>query len=58
MPDTVIDRVNTLGFDQPGQLTFTDRHGRLIGDVQIPGVLPENSTKLEQDNFDIDIPGV
>jgi hypothetical protein len=33
MPDTVIARVNTLGTsDQPEQLIFTDRHGRLIGD--------------------------
>jgi hypothetical protein len=32
MPDTVIYRVNTLGSDQPPQLTFTDRHGRLVGD--------------------------
>ena len=33
IPDTVIFRVNTLGGDQPGQLTFTYRHGKLIGDV-------------------------
>ena len=41
MPDTVIARVNTLGGDQPEQLIFTDRHGRLIGDNDnhaIPGV--------------------
>jgi hypothetical protein len=36
MPDLVIDRVNTLCRDQPQQMTFTDRHGRLIGDVDIP----------------------
>jgi hypothetical protein len=32
MPDIVIERVNTLGADQPEQMTFTDRHGRIIGD--------------------------
>jgi hypothetical protein len=39
MPDTVIARVNALGTDQPEQLIFTDRRGRLIGDVEIPGVM-------------------
>jgi hypothetical protein len=38
MPDLVIDRVNALCRDQPQHMTFTDRHGRLIGDVEIPGV--------------------
>ena len=41
MPDTVIARVNTLGGDQPKQMIFTDRHGRLIGNNDIhaiPGV--------------------
>jgi hypothetical protein len=38
MPDLVIDRVNALGHDQPQHVTFTDRHGRIIGDVEIPGV--------------------
>jgi hypothetical protein len=38
IPDLVIDRVNILGRDQPQHMTFTDRHGRLIGDVEIPGV--------------------
>jgi hypothetical protein len=32
MPDLVIDQVNALCRDQPQQMTFTDRHGRLIGD--------------------------
>jgi hypothetical protein len=39
MPDTVIARVNALGTDQPKQLIFTDRRGRPIGDVDIPGVM-------------------
>jgi hypothetical protein len=38
IPDLVIDRVNALGRDQPQHMTFTDRHGCLIGDVEIPGV--------------------
>jgi hypothetical protein len=38
MPDLVIDRVNALGRDQPQHMTFTDRHGLLMGDVEIPGV--------------------
>jgi hypothetical protein len=38
MPDTVIARVNELAKNQPEQLMFTDRHGRPIGDVKIPGV--------------------
>jgi hypothetical protein len=38
MPDLVIDRVNALGRDQPHHTTFTDRHGCLIGDVEILGV--------------------
>ena len=37
MPDTVIARVNTLGSNQNKLLTFTDRHGCLIGDVENPG---------------------
>jgi hypothetical protein len=38
MPDLVIARVNALGSDQPELLTFTDCHGCLIGDVDIPGI--------------------
>jgi hypothetical protein len=32
MPSTVIARVNLFGKDEPSILTFTDRHGREIGD--------------------------
>jgi hypothetical protein len=64
MPDIVIDRVDALGSNQPQQKTFTDRHGRLIGDIEIPGLDAE-----EEDDFpllgvvpvivdDIKIPGV
>ena len=38
MPDTVTACIKTLGSNQPKFLTFTDRHGRLIGDVETPGV--------------------
>jgi hypothetical protein len=51
MPDIAIDRVNALGRDQPQQTTFTDRHGNLIGDVEIPGV------DAEEDEDD-HLPGV
>jgi len=40
MPNTVIARVNLLGKDQPEEITFCDRHGRTIGDVELPGVDP------------------
>jgi hypothetical protein len=64
MSDVVINRVHELGKDQPRLLTFTDRHGRLIGDMEIPGV---DSTDNEDVNFPevapviadaIEIPGV
>ena len=48
MPDTVVTRVNESGRDQPEQLAFTDRHGRLTGDVQqIPGVDPVEIAGVE-----------
>jgi hypothetical protein len=51
MPDIVIDPVNTLGCDQPQHMTFTNRHGRFIGDVEIPGV-------DDQEEDDDHLPGV
>jgi hypothetical protein len=51
MPDVVINRGNELGKDQPRRMTFTDCHGRPIGDMEIPGV---DSTEDEDDYF----PGV
>jgi hypothetical protein len=51
MPDLVIDRVHALGRDQPQHMTFTDRHGRLIGDVEFPGV-------DDQEEDDDHLPGV
>jgi hypothetical protein len=64
MPDVVINRVNELGKDQQSIMTFANRHGRLIGDMEIPGV---DSTEDEDDYFPgvapvitdaIEIPGV
>jgi hypothetical protein len=34
----IIDQFNVLGSDKPQQIIFTDRHGRLMGDIEIPGV--------------------
>ena len=62
MPDTVITRVNTLGNDQPEQLIFTDRHGRLIGvtdNADIPGVDFDEDDDAEIPGVDIvELPGV
>jgi hypothetical protein len=64
LPYVVVNRVNELGKDQPRLMTFTDRHGSLIGDMKIPGV---DSTEDEDDYFPgvepviadaIEIPGV
>ena len=38
MIDTVIACVNTFVSNQPKLLSLTDRHGRLIGYVETPGV--------------------
>ena len=38
MPEMVIERVETLGKDQLELFAFTDRQGRVIGDVELPGV--------------------
>jgi hypothetical protein len=63
MPDLVITRVNALGSDQP-RMRFKDRHGHLIGDIEIPGV---DADKDDDDHipgvvsviaYDINIPGL
>jgi hypothetical protein len=67
----VIDRVNALGSDQPEHFTFTDRHGRLIGDIEFTGVdaeitgvhadEPDDAQLLEEEpviDDGIEIPGV
>ena len=51
MPDLVIARVNELAGDQPEQMIFTDRHGRLIGEIEIPGV-----DSIQNDH--VEFPGV
>jgi hypothetical protein len=64
IPYLGISRVNTLGSDQPHHMTFTDIHGCLIGDIEIPGL---DSGEEEDAHFpgvepviedDIEIPGV
>ena len=42
MPDDVIARVDALGADQPELLTFYDRRGRLVGDIELTGVYGEH----------------
>ena len=49
MPDTVIPCVNTLGRFRPKPITFTDRHGHIIGDVETPG-LGEDSDEVDVDD--------
>ena len=66
MPDTVITRVNALGSNQPEQLIFTNRRGRPIRYVKIPGVDTSNADHIEIPGVDasdidvknIEIPGV
>jgi hypothetical protein len=62
--DVIINSVNELGKDKPCIMTLTDDHGRLIGDMEIPGV---DSTEEADDYFPgvapvitdaIEIPGV
>jgi hypothetical protein len=55
MPQTVIDRVNLLGKDQPELFIFTDRKGRPIGDIDITD--KANPEDLDDDDH-VDIPGV
>ena len=61
MPDTVITRVNALGSNQPEQLVFTNRRGRPIGNVKIPGVDTSNADHIEipgVDALDIDVENI
>jgi hypothetical protein len=55
MPQLVIDRVNKLGKDQPKQFVFTDRKGRLIGDIELPSS-DEHDDIIDDDHEEI--PGV
>ena len=61
IPDIVIDLVNTLGTGQPEMLTYTDRHGRLIGYIDIPGVDSNDNNDTDTASVfddDIELPGV
>jgi hypothetical protein len=51
MPDVVIAHVDALGSDQTHKMSFTDIHGHLMGDIDIPGV---DSNQDDVDHF----PGV
>jgi hypothetical protein len=64
MPDLMITQVNALGSDQPPHTTFTDRHGRLMGNIEIPGVDANDDDNglltgaVPVITYDIKIPGV
>jgi hypothetical protein len=61
MPDTVIARVNQLSKDEPEQFVFTDHNGRVIGDIELPGVdgdgnhTPQDLLHNEAENIDLEI---
>jgi len=53
MPPAVIARVNVLGKGEPSILTFTDRHGREIGDYpQDEPVVDDDGSDVEYDYID------
>jgi hypothetical protein len=57
MPDTVIKRVNALGNHQPEQIVFTDQHGRLIGDVELPGVYGvDTADPTQESEIEFEVP--
>ena len=56
-PELVITPVNVLGKDQPKLFTFTDRHGRLIGDAEAQDIADDSDNAIDN-NDDIDILGV
>ncbi len=58
MPPTVIARVNLLGKAEPSILTFTDRHGREIGDYPQDPEPVEDDDTLIVDHFDDVLPAV
>ena len=61
IPDIVIDHVNTLRTGQSEMMTYTDRHGRLIGDIEIPGVDADDDNDTDTASMfddDIELPGV
>jgi hypothetical protein len=56
MPQLVIDRVKELSKDRPEQFVFTDRKGRLIGDIELPS--SDEHDDLNQHDDHEEIPGV
>ena len=61
IPDIIIDCVKFLGTGQPEMLTYTNCHGRLIGDIEIPGVDADNDNNMDTASVfddDIESPGV
>jgi hypothetical protein len=58
MPDTVIDRVNTLGSAEPEILSFEDRRGRKIGEIGVPvtGVYDGLDTVLDPQELITGVP--
>ena len=49
----MIERLNTLGKDQPEHLTLRDRNGQLIGEIDLTGVDGEsNETPHKIENFE------
>jgi hypothetical protein len=58
MPPAVIARVNLLGKVEPSILTFTDRHGREIGDYPRDPEPVEDDDASIVDYFDEVIPAV
>ena len=49
MPDTLISRINLLGKGEPSSLTFTDRHGNPVEDLEITGVDTQETEIIDVD---------
>ena len=47
IPAIVITCVNTLGTVKPEMLTYTDRHSRLIRDIEISGVDANDNNDMD-----------
>ena len=57
MPPAVIARVNLLGKAEPSLFTFTDRHGREIGDyAKDPELVEEDDAPVTNDFIEDVIP--
>jgi hypothetical protein len=58
MPPAVIARVNVLGKAEPSILTFTDRHGREIGDYPQEGPVADDEASAANYDYVSEITGV